>query len=132
MGLTPLPLLYACMPALWCRGGGFLSLEALLWAAQQRRATFLLLMRKQNGRCSEWEYPFCAGGVNVVHMLTELLDLRRQGDAPPATQAAAGFLPLLAGSGAAFEEVFLLACRLLDQLWLQAGATYMEFPQVMR
>lgn len=43
------------------RGAGFMSLEALVWMAQRRRATFFDLLRKAQGRRSEWEYPFAAG-----------------------------------------------------------------------
>jgi hypothetical protein len=33
---------------------------------QQRRQTFLALMRKEVGQRSDWEYPFAAGGINLV------------------------------------------------------------------
>lgn len=49
----------------------------------------------------------CAGGVNVTYLLTDLLELRRPGGC--ATPAARGFLPLLAESECAFEELFVLS-----------------------
>jgi hypothetical protein len=33
---------------------------------------------------------------------------------------------------AAFEEVWVACFLLLDRVWLETGATYMEFPQVIR
>ena len=39
---------------------------------------------------------------------------------------------LLGSSESAFEEVFVVAYQLLDVVWLEQGATYMEFPAVMR
>lgn len=64
------------------RGAGFISLQALLWMAQRQPDTFFLLMHKAQGTRSGWEYPFAAGGVNVVYMLTDVLDLRQPGEAP--------------------------------------------------
>jgi len=53
-----------------CRGAGAITLQALVWMARERPASFALLMRKQQGVRSDWEYPFAAGGMNVAWMLT--------------------------------------------------------------
>ncbi|PSC74667.1 ELMO domain-containing C-like [Micractinium conductrix] len=152
------------------RGAGMLTLECLVWMAQERPATFHALSRKTAGVRAEWEYPFAAGGANVAFMLAELLGLRGGVGAvsasspagPAASPAARGFLPLLdpllpgsgegrsvgcvavGGGGAAcdgggsggdscrqFEELFELTFRLLDQVWLERKAGYMQFPAVM-
>lgn len=68
----------------------------------------------------------------MTHTLSELLDLRGARGPPPATPAARGFMPLLAASDDAFEQLFALACRLLDVVWLEMGASYMQFPVVLR
>lgn len=70
--------------------------------------------------------------MNVAHMMGELLDLRGARGPPPATPAARGFLPLLAADADAFEQLFVLAYRLLDALWLEMRASYMQFPLVLR
>lgn len=113
------------------RGAGVLTLDCLLWMAREQGDAFKRLHTKADGVRSEWEYPFCAGGMNVAHMLSEVLDLRGARGTPPATPAASGFLPLLAGDDAAFEQLFALSCRLLDALWLARGASYMQFPLVL-
>jgi hypothetical protein len=59
-------------------------------------------------------------------MLSELLELRSGGAAPPTAPAARGFLPLLACSEDAFEELFVLSYRVLDAEWLAQGASYMQ------
>ena len=112
------------------RGAGFLSVEALLFLSDRRRATFLGLMRKEAGRRSEWEYPFGAAAVNICFTLQELLELG--GEGLPKSAAGRGFMGLLGSSESAFEEVFVAAYQLLDVVWLEQGATYMEFPAVMR
>ncbi len=68
----------------------------------------------------------------MTHTLSELLDLRGARGPPPATPAARGFMPLLAASDDAIEQLFALACRLLDVVWLEMGASYMQFPVEVR
>ncbi|PRW20693.1 DNA-directed RNA polymerases I and III subunit RPAC1 [Chlorella sorokiniana] len=51
---------------------------------------------------------------------------------PPRSAAARGFVRLLPESDAAFEEVFVMATQLLDVVWLERQATYMEFPVVLK
>lgn len=55
-----------------CRGGGLLSLEALVWMAQRQHDTFRGLMEKQAGTRSSWEYPFAAATVNVAFLLVQV------------------------------------------------------------
>lgn len=55
-----------------CRGGGLLSLEALVWMAQRQHDTFRGLMEKHAGTRSSWEYPFAAATVNVAYMLVQV------------------------------------------------------------
>ncbi|KAL4433706.1 hypothetical protein ABPG75_000147 [Micractinium tetrahymenae] len=113
------------------RGAGVITLDCLLWMAREQADMFKRLHTKADGTRSNFEYPFAAGGMNVAHMLSELLDLGGVRGSPPATPAARGFLPLLAASGAAFEQLFALAYRLLDAVWLERGAGYMQFPLVL-
>lgn len=54
-----------------CRGGGLLSLEALVWMAQRQRDTFCGLIEKRAGVRSSWEYPFAAAGVNIAFLLVQ-------------------------------------------------------------
>lgn len=119
------------------RGGGLLSLEALVWMAQRQHDTFRGLMEKHAGTRSSWEYPFAAATVNVAYMLVQVLELRDHASVngscqPPRSAAARGFVRLLGTSDAAYEEVFVIATQLLDAVWLDRKATYMEFPLVLK
>ncbi|KAI5066055.1 hypothetical protein GOP47_0018679 [Adiantum capillus-veneris] len=58
------------------RGGGFISLENLLFFARKFPRTFQQLLSKEGGRRSTWEYPFAVAGVNITFMLIQMLDLR--------------------------------------------------------
>ncbi|WVZ07933.1 hypothetical protein V8G54_021279 [Vigna mungo] len=57
------------------RGGGFISLENLLFFARNFPKSFQDLLRKQEGDRSVWEYPFAVAGVNITFMLIQMLDL---------------------------------------------------------
>ena len=60
------------------RAAGLISLEHLLYLGREHPDVFFRLMLKQDGVRSEWEYPFAVAGVNVTHMLAELLELRKE------------------------------------------------------
>eukprot|EP00850_Spirogloea_muscicola_P024898 SM001721S03263 [mRNA] locus=s1721:373:1942:- [translate_table: standard] len=66
------------------RGGGFISLENLLHFAYKYPRVFRRLLRKEQGRRAEWEYPFAVAGLNITFMLVQLTDLR-SGTTAPAT-----------------------------------------------
>uniref|UniRef100_A0A2N9ILA9 ELMO domain-containing protein n=1 Tax=Fagus sylvatica TaxID=28930 RepID=A0A2N9ILA9_FAGSY len=57
------------------RGGGFISLENLLFFAKNFPKSFQDLLRKQEGDRSVWEYPFAVAGVNITFMLIQMLEL---------------------------------------------------------
>ncbi|XP_022756908.1 ELMO domain-containing protein A-like isoform X6 [Durio zibethinus] len=57
------------------RGGGFISLENLLFFARNFPKSFQDLLWKQEGDRSVWEYPFAVAGVNITFMLIQMLDL---------------------------------------------------------
>ncbi|KAH7659261.1 ELMO domain-containing protein [Dioscorea alata] len=58
------------------RGGGFISLENLLFFAKTFPKSFQDLLRKQEGDRAMWEYPFAVAGVNITFMLIQMLDLQ--------------------------------------------------------
>ncbi|KAM0052440.1 putative ELMO domain-containing protein [Helianthus debilis subsp. tardiflorus] len=57
------------------RGGGFISLENLLYLARNFPKSFQDLLKKQEGERAMWEYPFAVAGVNITFMLIQMLDL---------------------------------------------------------
>ncbi|KAK4758703.1 hypothetical protein SAY87_020004 [Trapa incisa] len=111
------------------RGGGFISLENLLFFAQKFPKSFQDLLLKREGVRSAWEYPFAVAGVNITFMLIQMLDLEA---AKPRTIAGATFLKFLAENQSAFDLLYCITFKLMDQQWLSMGASYMEFNVVMK
>ncbi|KAL6513545.1 hypothetical protein OROGR_021031 [Orobanche gracilis] len=106
------------------RGGGFISLENLLYFARNFPKSFQDLLRKQEGNRALWEYPFAAGGVNITFMLIQMLDLEA---VKPRTLVGATFLKLLEENESAFDLLYCVAFKLMDHLWLAMHASYMDF-----
>lgn len=111
------------------RGGGFISLENLLFFARTYPKSFQDLLRKQVGNRSAWEYPFAVAGVNITFMLIQMLDLQI---VKPRTMMGAVFLKLLSENERAFDVLYCITFKLMDHLWLEMHASYMEFNTVMK
>ncbi|XP_027106601.1 uncharacterized protein [Coffea arabica] len=104
------------------RGGGFISLENLLYFARNFPKSFQDLLRKQEGDRAMWEYPFAVAGVNITFMLIQMLDL----------EAGATFLKFLAENESAFDLLYCITFKLMDNQWLAMHASYMDFNTVMK
>nr|POF18806.1 elmo domain-containing protein a [Quercus suber] len=111
------------------RGGGFISLENLLFFAKNFPKSFQDLLRKQEGDRSVWEYPFAVAGVNITFMLIQMLDLE---SVKPRTLVGANFLKFLAENESAFDLLYCITFKLMDQQWLNMRASYMDFNTVMK
>ncbi|KAF5725761.1 ELMO domain-containing protein A isoform X1 [Tripterygium wilfordii] len=106
------------------RGGGFISLENLIFFAKQYPVPFQALLHKRNGTRAEWEYPFAVAGINISFMLVQMLDLQ---SGKPSTEAGIRFLELLKEDEKAFDNLFCVAFQMMDAQWLAKRASYMEF-----
>ncbi|KAL7602896.1 uncharacterized protein LOC111885664 isoform X1 [Lactuca sativa] len=111
------------------RGGGFISLENLLYFARSFPKSFQDLLRKQEGDRSMWEYPFAVAGVNITFMLIQMLDLEA---VKPRTLVGATFLKFLSDNELAFDLLYCIAFKLMDHQWLAMRASYMDFNAVMK
>ncbi|CAM8901760.1 unnamed protein product [Rhodiola kirilowii] len=111
------------------RGGGFISLENLLFFAKNFPKSYQDLLRKQEGERALWEYPFAVAGVNITFMLIQMLDLEA---AKPRTLVGATFLKFLSDNDSAFDLLYCIAFKLMDQRWLAMRASYMDFNTVMK
>jgi hypothetical protein len=111
------------------RGGGFISLENLLYFARHFPKSFQNLLRKQEGIRSMWEYPFAVAGVNITFMLIQMLDLEA---VKPRSFTGATFLKLLADNEAAFDLLYCITFKMMDNQWLAMHASYMDFNAVMK
>ncbi|KAI7756843.1 hypothetical protein M8C21_025028 [Ambrosia artemisiifolia] len=106
------------------RGGGFISLENLLYFARNFPKSFQDLLRKQEGVRAMWEYPFAVAGVNITFMLIQMLDLEA---VKPQSFVGATFLKLLSENESAFDLLYCITFKLMDHQWLNMHASYMDF-----
>ncbi|XP_052295656.1 uncharacterized protein LOC102628042 isoform X2 [Citrus sinensis] len=111
------------------RGGGFISLENLIFFAKKYPDSFQRLLHKQDGTRAEWEYPFAVAGINISFMLIQMLDLQ---SGKPSSSAGIRFLELLEKDEMAFDNLYCVAFRMMDAQWLAKRATYMEFNDVLK
>ncbi|KAL4555097.1 hypothetical protein LXL04_037708 [Taraxacum kok-saghyz] len=116
------------------RGGGFISLENLLYFARNFPKSFQDLLRKQEGDGSMWEYPFDVAGVNITFMLIQMLDLEA---VKPRNLVGATFLKFLSDiytrdNELAFDLLYCIAFKLMDHQSLAMRASYMDFNAVMK
>lgn len=111
------------------RGGGFVSLENLIFFARNYPNSFQMLLHKQAGIRAEWEYPFAVAGVNISFMLVQMLDLQ---SGIPSTGVGVRFLKLLGEDERAFDNLFCVAFLMMDAQWLAKRASYMEFNEVLK
>ncbi|CAH9102512.1 unnamed protein product [Cuscuta europaea] len=118
-----------CDPSTDFRGGGYISLENLIYFAKAYPTSFQNLLQKRNGKRSEWEYPFAVAGINISFMLVQMLDLQ---SGIPSTLPAIRFLNLLSLDERAFDNLFCVAFEMLDAQWLAKRASYMEFNDVLK
>ncbi|CAM8962328.1 unnamed protein product [Rhodiola kirilowii] len=111
------------------RGGGFISLENLIYFAKKYPESFQRLLHKTEGERAEWEYPFAVAGINISFMLAQMLDLQ---SAIPKTSIGIRFLELLGEDDMAFDNLYCVAFQLMDAQWLAKRASYMEFNDVLK
>ncbi|KAL2320547.1 hypothetical protein Fmac_029516 [Flemingia macrophylla] len=111
------------------RGGGFISLENLIFFAMNYPESFQRLLHKQDGTRAEWEYPFAVAGINISFMLAQMLDLQA---GLPSSSSGVYFLKFLEVDEMAFDILFCVAFQIMDAQWLARRATYMEFNDVLK
>ncbi|XP_038998355.1 ELMO domain-containing protein A-like, partial [Hibiscus syriacus] len=111
------------------RGGGFISLENLIFFAKKYPESFQRLLHKQDGNRADWEYPFAVAGINISFMLIQMLDLQ---SGKPSSMAGIRFLKLLGEDEMAFDDLYCVAFQMMDAQWLVKRASYMEFNDVLK
>ncbi|URE26158.1 ELMO/CED-12 family, partial [Musa troglodytarum] len=105
-----------CDPSTDFRGGGYISLENLIFFAKNYPNSFQTLLHKTEGSRADWEYPFAIAGVNISFMLIQMLDLQ---SVLPSSKAGVRFLELLGEDEKAFDNLYCIAFRMLDAQWLE-------------
>ncbi|XVF56750.1 hypothetical protein PTKIN_Ptkin06aG0145100 [Pterospermum kingtungense] len=111
------------------RGGGFISLENLIFFAKKYPESFQRLLHKRDGNRADWEYPFAVAGINISFMLVQMLDIQ---SGKPSSAAGIRFLKLLGEDEMAFDNLYCVAFQMMDAQWLAKRASYMEFNDVLK
>ncbi|XP_010525005.1 PREDICTED: ELMO domain-containing protein B-like [Tarenaya hassleriana] len=111
------------------RGGGFISLENLIFFAKAYPKSFQRLLHKQDGTRAEWEYPFAVAGINISFMLAQMLDLQ---SGKPSSVAGIRFMEFLEDDETAFDNLYCVAFQMMDAQWLAKRASYMDFNDVLK
>ncbi|CAN1765490.1 ELMO domain-containing protein A, partial [Linum perenne] len=102
-----------CDPSTDFRGGGYISLENLIYFARTYPNSFQSLLHKKDGKRAEWEYPFAVAGIHISFTLAQMLDLQERDEM-------------------AFDNLYCVAFQMMDAQWLAKRASYMEFNDVMK
>ncbi|CAN1246378.1 ELMO domain-containing protein A [Linum grandiflorum] len=118
-----------CDPSTDFRGGGYISLENLIYFATTYPNSFQRLLHKKDGKRAEWEYPFAVAGIHISFTLAQMLDLQK---GKPKTQAGIRFMEMLERDEMAFDNLYCVAFQMMDAQWLAKRASYMEFNDVMK
>ncbi|CAN1765489.1 ELMO domain-containing protein A, partial [Linum perenne] len=118
-----------CDPSTDFRGGGYISLENLIYFARTYPNSFQSLLHKKDGKRAEWEYPFAVAGIHISFTLAQMLDLQK---GKPKTQAGIRFIEMLERDEMAFDNLYCVAFQMMDAQWLAKRASYMEFNDVMK
>ncbi|KAK8565010.1 hypothetical protein V6N12_058586 [Hibiscus sabdariffa] len=111
------------------RGGGFITLENLIFFAKTYPESFQSLLHKKDGDRADWEYPFAVAGINISFMLVQMLNLR---SGKPSCLAGIRFLQLLGEEETAFDNLFCVAFQMMDAQWLMKRASYLDFNDVLK
>lgn len=72
-------------------------------------------------------------GINLTFYLQQLLELRGgpAGKLAPTGKVGRHFINMFYDDDHAFEEMYVASFEVLDRIWLERGASYMEFPTVL-
>lgn len=118
-------------PATDFRGMGLLGLHNLVYFAESYSDQVHRLVQ------SEREYPLASVGINVTSTLLECLGLlgtklqiERLSVSSPQWNTDLMFFLCGSASERGFEEVYCSYMQLLDGIWMEVKATYMDFPKV--
>lgn len=84
------------------------------------------------------DYPFAVAGINITSMLLEIFDVNDSINAKNSPVWDNEFLIFLCRANSddpensGFEEIYCMAMSVLDRLWLDLDAKYMDFPRVLK
>lgn len=111
-------------PATDFRGFGVLGLDAMLYFAGQHTDEWRGVITRNEAR-AEREYPVATAVINACKLVNDLFHLA------DGTSAQNDLLSPLALSDSTFEAIVHVAMLIIDRLWDDMNASYMQFPAVI-
>lgn len=118
------------------RGGGLLCLDNMLYFLQEHRSiAHDMIRRRANGWDTYETFPWAPASINLTRLVAVefgmITNSGRPGDSVEATQfpAKSSYHMLLEVEG--FSRIYVLAFLLLDKMWDEQKATYMQFNAVL-
>jgi hypothetical protein len=123
-------------PASDIRGGGLLSVECLVYLFETHTAVARRIFAKsparEAARGDYATYPFACAAITLVKRLCEVLLISEPvtGRATRAYEDTPTTFWHVAGTRAAFLELFVWTLVTFDELWDECRATYMDFGRV--
>lgn len=117
-------------PASDIRGGGLLSLQCITYFLEKRPSVGLaMLKRRFRIHGEDGGYPWATAGIVLTRLLAAIFGVIQMNGAPVRQQEKQVYWHLLQ-SEEDFYRLFCCMFELLDQVWEQEQATYMEFPRI--
>lgn len=111
-------------PATDFRGFGVLGLDAMIYFAGNHTDEWRGVIARNEAR-AEREYPVATAVINACKLVNDLFHLA------DGTSAQNDLLSPLALSDSAFEAFVHIAMLIIDRLWDDMNASYMQFPAVI-
>jgi ELMO/CED-12 family protein len=122
-------------PATDLRGMGILGLKHLTYFSLNHTEKFVDITRRQHERDDGRFYPSAVAFINVSNMLFSLLtpsdvqvaEVLVTPSAPDVHKMA-----ILFSHPSAIEEMYCTTCEVLDRMWEEMQASYMDFGKVIK
>lgn len=117
-------------PASDIRGGGVLSLQCITYFLEKRPSVSAsMVARRFRTHGEDGSYPWATAGVVLTRVLATIFGLIQANGAPVRQQEKQVFWHLLR-SEEDFFRLFGCLFVVLDNIWQQEQATYMDFPRI--
>lgn len=120
-------------PATDFRGAGLFGLQNLHYLVHIEPRIVRRMTRSEH-MSPEHYLPFAITGLNMTFMLLQTLNLNSPWTAklsPEEADVYMGFCNLVGTEEFAFEEIYKSSLDLLDELWTESRAKYLEFPYLL-
>lgn len=117
------------------RGGGILSLENLIYFLENEKEYAQHMMRVRSKRDERPNnqiggYPWAACGINITRSLAVMFEMIQPSGAKNKIFSKKTYWKFLLSKNS-FNRMFVLLFQLLDHIWEQSNATYLDFPRVL-